>query len=286
MDMIEETKEFEIIYLKSLDEKLSSSLKSFEIKSLDQELNETEETFRDLNLLIETIREMNLKQNEAINSIQSKLNEMVELKEHLKASNEFTPFLSFNKDLFGQLNLNNFTSAGLFKSKILSSNHPIQLIKLCEFNSKDTFKLLYRASQDEFASNDFHSKCDGIPNTLTILKANGFIFGGFTSATWDEAGFKSDPNAFLFSLTNKDNKPCKMKINQNQHKTAIYCSALYGPTFGDDICIGSNKTMYSYSNLSNTYQHPQYVYRSNEAKSFLAGTQRFQLSEIEVYQKE
>jgi hypothetical protein len=73
---------------------------------------------------------------------------------------------------------------------------------LREFGLKDIFKFLYRASEHGFDSSKFHSKCDGIPNTSTILKANGFIFGGFTVATWDcFEEFKSDPNAFLFSLT-------------------------------------------------------------------------------------
>ena len=50
--------------------------------------------------------------------------------------------------------------------------------------------------------------------------------------------------------------------------------------------MGRCKGLIKYGPLGYSYQHPQYVYRSNEAKSFLAGTQRFQLSEIEVYQKE
>ena len=38
---------------------------------------------------------------------------------------------------------------------------------------------MYQASKDGFDAKDFHSKCDGIPNTLTIFKASGssFIFG-------------------------------------------------------------------------------------------------------------
>ena len=38
--------------------------------------------------------------------------------------------------------------------------------------------------------------------------------------------------------------------------------------------------------LGYTYNHPQYAYGTNEAQSFLAGSYDFQLSEIEVYQKE
>jgi hypothetical protein len=124
-----------------------------------------------------------------------------------------------------------------------------------------------------------------------LLKAKGseFIFGGFTSVKWDSSsGFKSDPNAFLFSLTNKDNKPVKMKVHPDEHEYAIDCDSKFGPIFGLDICIfnNANKTMDSYSNLGHTYKHPQYIYKTNEARTFLAGSFYFQLDDIEVYHKE
>ena len=291
MEMIEKTKEFEGFYLRSLDEEISSSLKSFEIKSIDEELNEIEQTFRDPNLLIKTIEDIHLKQQESINRIQPKLNEMIQVKEHLKALNDFRPNLSFEKNLFGQLNLNEYSRFDPFESKMLGSKQPMQLIKLCEFDLNDGFKLLYRASEHGFGSNDFHLKCDGHANTLKIFKANGFIFGGFSSVTWDSTSlYKPDANAFLFSLTNKDNQACKMKIDPDQHQNAIYCDAEYGPTFdnGHAIYISSNANTntYSNSNLGYTYKHPQYEHGTSEAQTFLAGSSNFLLSEIEVYQKE
>jgi hypothetical protein len=163
------------------------------------------------------------------------------------------------------------------------------LIKLCEFDIKKEFKLLYRASRDGFSSNAFHSKCDNFPNTLTIIKVKDqpHIFGGYTEATWEGQGYKQDPNAFIFSLVNGDNKPIKMKANQNI-QNAIKCYSSYGPTFGGghDFCISSDSTTNakSYSNLGYSYQHPNYQYNSNEAKSFLAGSPNFSTSEIEVFQ--
>jgi hypothetical protein len=70
----------------------------------------------------------------------------------------------------------------------------------------------------KFLAGSLHSRCDGHSNTLTILKAKeiSFIFGGFTTAIWEitsEWIYKSDPNAFIFSLTNKDNSPLKMSAN-------------------------------------------------------------------------
>ena len=152
---------------------------------------------------------------------------------------------------------------------------------------------MYRGTRDGFGSNDFHSRCDGYANTLTILKANGSsnIFGGFSSVSWQSSAngkWESDPNAFLFSLTNRDNKPLKMKVNRNEHQYAINCHSEYGPTFGGDIRIANNvnTTMNGYSDLGCFYKHPQYEYGTDEAQTFLAGSFKFQLDEIEVYQKE
>jgi hypothetical protein len=47
----------------------------------------------------------------------------------------------------------------------------------------------------------------------------------------------------------------------------------------------SNTSASSYSNLGNSYTYPDYIKGSNEAKSFLAGSFRFKVSEIEVFTK-
>ena len=180
------------------------------------------------------------------------------------------------------------------KSEILKDEHQcLELINLCEFSPNDKWSLLYRATRDGFGSDDFHSKCDGHSNTLTILKAknSSYIFGGFTTVSWESKNiYKSDPNAFIFSLTNRDNQPLKIKIDQFKNKCAIGCDPEDGPTFGPgcDICIANNAhtTKNSYSNLGSIYKHPQYAYRTNEARTFLAGSFYFQLDEIEVYQNE
>ncbi len=44
--------------------------------------------------------------------------------------------------------------------------------------------------------------------------------------------------------------------------------------------------MDSRSRLGIAYKHPRYAQGTNEARTFLAGTEWFQLDEIEVYQKE
>jgi hypothetical protein len=291
MEMIEKTKKFEATYLISLEEKLNASLKSFEIKSLEQSLNETEETFRNPNLLIESIRDMQRLQEAAIAELKLKLDEQNRLNDELTRTrmNQFKPNLSFSPDSFGQLHLNEYSRNDLFKSKILSGQQSIDLIKLCEFSLKDKWTLLYRGTRDGFGAANFHSNCNCYSITLTIVKAKGssYIFGGFASSNWGNLRwdpFNTDPNAFLFSLTNKDNQPRKMKQISNTNESII-CRSNYGPTFGAGhdlhICSYANTTPGSYSYLGNSYQHPQ----PSQGVSYLAGSPKFQVSEIEVYTK-
>jgi hypothetical protein len=298
IQMIEKTKKFEAAYLKSLENKLEASLKSFETTSLEQSLKEIDETFRNPNLLIESIRDMLRKQETAINGLKLKLEEQSQVKDDLINMNTFTPNVSFSQDWFGLLHLNEY-SIDPFESQILTGKQPSELINLCEFSLKNKWTLLYRGTRDGFGAANFHSKCDNQNNTLTILKSKetSYIFGGFTSITWDGSNrYKSNPNAFLFSLTNKDNQPSKMRqINTTQ---SIFCNSGYGPTFGSgyDICIcnNANTTAGSRSNLGHSYQlaqgpriffgsyeHPQ----PSQGASYLAGSEQFQLSEIEVYKK-
>jgi hypothetical protein len=71
-------------------------------------LNEQEDTFRHPNLLVETIREMLQTQEESLNSIQFKLNEMNEVKDKLEGKYEFKPSLNSSQNeasLFGSIKL-------------------------------------------------------------------------------------------------------------------------------------------------------------------------------------
>ena len=164
-----------------------------------------------------------------------------------------------------------------------------ELVELCKLSGKQQFKLLYRATRDGFAASSFHARCDNQVSTLTIVRSiEGFIFGAFASVAWDStSGDKADPNAFIFSLVNRYAKPQLIAV-QDDDKSAIYCDAAYGPTFGDghDICIedNSNTTYESYTYLGISYDFKLFDYDSDEAQGFLAGSYNFQTSEIEVFQ--
>ena len=78
MDMIEMTKKFEASYLKSVNEKLETPLKSEETtkSKIVDELKETGEEFRNPNILIESIKEFHQKQQMIIKNNKFNLNKM------------------------------------------------------------------------------------------------------------------------------------------------------------------------------------------------------------------
>ena len=151
------------------------------------------------------------------------------------------------------------------------------------------WSILYRATRDGFIDSDFHSHCDDKPNTLTIIQStNGNIFGGFTSVKWKSSEpYQFDNKAFIYSLVNKENRPVLFE-HSSTDKNSLLSSSLFGPVFGSghDLFISksSNTNMSSYSNLGQTYTHPEYPYGSEKAETILAGSCHFQVQEIEVFQ--
>jgi hypothetical protein len=146
------------------------------------------------------------------------------------------------------------------------------------------WKLQYRATRDGFTGENFHSKCDGIANTLTVIKSeHGNIFGVFTKKAWDSTdGFVADPKEFIFSLVNKENKPFKAVCSSNN---AIFQYPFCGPSFGPDIYIApdSNSNRDSFSVFGSNYKHADYQNGTEKAKSILGGSYNFKTVEIEVF---
>ena len=76
-----------------------------------------------------------------------------------------------------------------FNSEIVTENEHRELL-LQWLPPKDTQKrqrrlrLLFRASQDGFMAETFHSKCDNKGPTITIVQSGDNIFGGFTEESW------------------------------------------------------------------------------------------------------
>jgi len=196
-----------------------------------------------------------------------------------------------DKSILGVTSLNNKILDSLIITDQIKLN---QFSNICEFSLKQKWTLIYRASRDGFKADNFHSKCDDKPKTLVIIKStNGNVFGGYTEQSWSSPSNDVDildTKAFIFSLINQDNRPLKIKCSPNN---GIGCNKDWGPMFGgkngkSDIVIAdaSNLNSESFSHFGHYFKHPDYVYRSNKANSFLAGSYKFRVAEIEVYLKQ
>jgi hypothetical protein len=106
------------------------------------------------------------------------------------------------------------------------------------------------------------------------------------SIAWDSSGnFKTDSNAYLFSLrVNAVSTSIKYHVTHSAY--AINCKPTDGPTFGfySDINISdhSNLNQNSYTKC-HCYECPSGV-PIGSLHSQLAGSNYFQVSEIEVFQ--
>ena len=58
-----------------------------------------------------------------------------------------------------------------------------QLVQWME-DEKFGWQLCYRASDDGWGTEDFHSKCDDVGPTVTLVKCENNIFGGYTDQSW------------------------------------------------------------------------------------------------------
>jgi uncharacterized coiled-coil protein SlyX len=155
-----------------------------------------------------------------------------------------------------------------------------------EFDGK-RFSLLWRGSRDGFGAVDFHNRCDGHANNLTvILDTNGNIFGGFTPVAWgSKTGYIGDPSvkSFLFTLKNPHNvRARRFALNPEMKHLAIYWDSGWGPRFYDfSVSNNCNTNTVSYSfNLGKGYTNDT----GKDGTTFLTGSRNFQVKEIEVFE--
>jgi hypothetical protein len=156
-----------------------------------------------------------------------------------------------------------------------------------EFDGKRC-KLLWRGSRDGFGVKDFHGRCDGRPNTLTLVEdTGGNIFGGFTPVEWEfDGAYRADPSlwSFLFTLKNPRNFPArKFALKAEKKDKAIICNFSYGPHFGYDIGVFGNRDpdAGSYTHIFGS------IYANDtglDGETFFTGSDSFKVKEVEVFE--
>jgi len=174
-----------------------------------------------------------------------------------------------------------------YDSRLLTPGYQSQLISWIGKTAK--WKLAYRGSKDGFTASIFHTKCDNIGPTITVVQTTSeYIFGGYTEASWASSGmYHHDSNSFLFSLNNSHGIQVKLPVKLAGN--SIYCRQGYGPTFGagHDLYIADkcNTTVSNGSQLGHSYSVPTgFTASTDQAHNFFGGSVNFMVSEIEVYQ--
>jgi hypothetical protein len=129
----------------------------------------------------------------------------------------------FTKHLFGLIQDN---QNWLNESLILTNAECFTLI---EITNSLRGKLLYRATRDGFGAQEFHSRCDGKRNTITIIMNDqNFVFGGYGAMPWNSSGnWITDPNAFIFSLR-RNGVSCNHKLMNKIPEYALFGHTDFG----------------------------------------------------------
>ncbi|CAH3188858.1 unnamed protein product, partial [Porites evermanni] len=144
--------------------------------------------------------------------------------------------------------------------------------------------LCWQASTHGWAANTFHDKCYGKRHTITIIKKDHYVFGGYTDIPWTFVdGYGTTSNSFIFSLLDKEG-PAPFKSIVTNTSFSIYRGSSYGPTFGGghDIYIAdnANQNANSYTNFGTSYCLPNEV---TDPHTILAGARYFSPDEVEVF---
>jgi hypothetical protein len=160
-----------------------------------------------------------------------------------------------------------------------------------EFRAK-RFNLLWRGSRDGFTANEFHRRCDGRANTLTLIAdTDGNIFGGFTPVKWDSNSYnKGDDSlqSFLFTLRNPHGVlPRKFALRAEKKQHAIYCNSAYCAAFGSGRDIGvtdnCNANRDCYTRIGTRWSNSTYA-NDTAFKYVFTCAYKFTVKEIEVFE--
>ena len=216
----------------------------------------TKELYNEISTLKEKIKIIEKKEgveNENLKNENKKLTDIIKelradnekLKEEIK---EMKALIEPMNKRFKEININKYTSYNE-KSVIMKEDELNFISQAMKFKMNKEIKeirKLYQATVHGDSANSFHSKCDGIPNTLVIIKSSGNRrFGGFTTVKWssdNNGSYDFDKNSFLFSLDRQKIYPyCGQEQWQNytNNKYAVYSYKECGPTFGGCEIYGS-----------------------------------------------
>jgi hypothetical protein len=169
-------------------------------------------------------------------------------------------------------------------------------MKLNDFygNVKQKWELIYKATRDGFRAEEFHRCCDSKGPTMTIIQSKdaNYLFGGYAEISWGcDNIYKSDPAAFLFTLTNPHGiQPTKFFKNSNRQNSVGH-GKTRGPCFGGvvkekthfidlQISYNANKNRDSVCSFPSSY-----IDTTGLGELLFTGTKNFMVEDIEVFKR-
>ena len=221
--------------------------KKEKVKEYENKVKEIKDKIEQLNKKGKELKDKNEENNKEIKSLESKIEELekelnIEKKDENKDEKKEEEKKEEKKDeekkdddqKKEEPQPSNPEVTKRIDSKIINELKHLELLDKW-FEHKLNYKLLYRATEEQYSASIFHQKVDSYKNTIIFIKdINNFIYGGFTTKTWDgNKSYKSDKNAILFNL----DKEKYYDVNDYSH--AILCDKDLLAVFGDgDLILG------------------------------------------------
>ena len=246
----------------------------------------------DLDILASEVEETFTKIHKFVNSEEINSEEVMKLKqpeefeplivEILKTSNIRRSYKDIKIDIQfeGELVKNMINIKGISRAKHIKN----------VFNKEDIdfafsllppvkeLKMLFSGKRDGFNNSTFHTKCDGVGDTLVLCKTtNGHSFGGFAKPPWNSSGSYSrddSKSCFLFTCRNKT------KHTLTKPGYAIGGDGDYGPIFGYECELNIKKDNKCYNrDLSYAYSIPV----RGKREDYLCGPDGTAIEDYEVH---
>lgn len=148
-------------------------------------------------------------------------------------------------------------------------------------------ELVYRGSRDGLTGAAFHSRCDGMAGTVTLIAAEGgWVFGGYSSVPWHSRGeWATCEDAFLFTVTNPHGiAPTLYPVRRPG--MAVYGGAWFGPSFGcGDVWVTntSNSPADPFDGSSHSCLPDSFTDTTGRGKVTFTGASHFTPTEVETW---
>ena len=262
----------------------------------------------DLDILAAEVEETFTKINKFVNSEEINSEEVMKLKqpeefeplivEILKTSTIRRSYKDIKIDIQfeGELVKNMINIKGISRAKNMTNIKGISRVKdikneVSVFNKEDVdfalsllppvkeLKMLFSGKRDGLNTSTFHTKCNGVGDTLVLCKTtNGHSFGGFAKPPWhSNTAYSRDDSksCFLFTCRNKT------KHTLTKPEYAICGNGNFGPLFGyeGELRIKKDNKCYNRT-LGNSYSIPV----GGKREDYLCGPNRTALEDYEVHQ--